>query len=51
MTAPFDGLDFKIYWSSFAEAYEVIFRNRYTETVHFGYKARGGSAPTRTTHR
>lgn len=45
LPAPFNGLDYKIYYSNTFQVYEIIFRNRFFDRIHFNFSPTGG-APT-----
>jgi hypothetical protein len=51
LPAPFDGLDVKVYWSSFFGEYDWSFRNRYQSSIHFSHDALPNAIPSRTTYR
>src|SRR5262249_50636053 len=51
MPSPFNGLDFKVYYSGGFGVYEVIWRNRYSNTIFFNFQPSVGTPAQRTTYR
>ena len=50
---PLDGLDAKLFWSQSFSTADVLFRNRYNQTIYFSFEVyrSGISPPPRTTYR
>jgi hypothetical protein len=52
MPAPLSGLDAKVFWSESFSTASVLFRNRYTQKLNFGFDMyRQGAAPPPTEYR
>ncbi len=51
MPNPFNGIDFKVYYNGGFGTYEVIWRNRYPDTINFSFQPSVGTPATRTTYR
>ena len=51
LPAPFAGLDYKIYYSTFFAVYQIAFRNRYVDYINFNFGPLGGSVLSRTNYR